>query len=42
MKIYAVDNNNGIITDLIKNFVIMLLGAIISNNQQGTTPIFAI
>ena len=42
MKIYAVDNKAGIITDLIKNFVITWFGKKINNNQQGMIPIFDI
>jgi len=36
------DNKNGIMTDLTNIFVIIWLGEIINNNQQGITAIFAI
>ena len=42
MKIYAVDNKDGITTDFTKIFVNIALGKKINKNQQGITPIFAI
>ena len=42
INIYAVANNSGTITEWTKNLVILWLGSIINNNQNGTTPQLAI
>tara|TARA_B100000427_G_scaffold269983_1_gene236487 strand:+ start:20 stop:151 length:132 start_codon:yes stop_codon:yes gene_type:complete len=42
MKIYAVDNKDGITTDFTKIFVNIALGKKINKSQHGITPIFAI